>query len=39
MVGVKDKNDVDTINLMLATGEGVLKYDDCIKDEMFVNKI
>lgn len=39
MVGVKDKNDIDTINLMLATGEGVLKYDDCIQDEMFINKI
>ena len=39
MVGVKDQNDIDTINLMLATGVGVLSYDDCIHDEMFINKI
>ena len=38
MVGVKDDKDLQQFFNMMKTGEGILKFEDCIQDEMFVNK-
>ena len=36
MVGVKDVSDLVKIKEMADKGVGVLKFEDCIKDEMFI---
>lgn len=38
MVGVKNEEDMKQIKEIIKNGVGVLKIEDCIQDEMFVNR-